>query len=219
MLVPLLVLSAMGASRLRDGLSWSGQETLRYVNKDEEIDETHRFKVSFRVSSRQNDKWIVERKVELLGSRIMDIEMPAPPKLAPDTGKETVSDEGIVLDSEPFDEGRFHLDRLTGWWLPANAAETWGYDLEKFTLRTRSKARVDFKLQRDTGKLKLYTLALASEEPTDISATGKIWFDVASGRVLTADIVAKQARIPGGTDRATITITYTDSNTKRSPSE
>jgi hypothetical protein len=212
MLLSLLAVSALDSSRLSIGTNWSGEEVLHFFSKEAEIDETHRFKIAFRVTGLDEKMWVVERKGELLGSRIMDTEIPPPPDHQPALTKEWVSPAGFLLDADPLDKGQFGLDRLIHFWLPANLPDEWAVELSSAVSHFASKGRAEFKLTGTPSvKSREYDFAYTSpEDPTAISAKGQMWFDVKSGRLIKAKLEAQKAVLPGGVDRANVTLTYTD---------
>jgi hypothetical protein len=216
MILPVLASLAMG-SRLHVGTNWSGNEVLHFFSKGMEIDETHRFKLSHRVIASDEAMWVVERRSFLLSSKIGDYDIPPPPGKDPLIVKEWLSPKGFVLDEEPFDVGEFELDRLTGVWLPDNTPDEWTVDLSTTLSHSISRGRAVFKLVgKPVGPSRKYTIVFESpDDAGGISATGWMWFDLATGRLLTARIEAKHAYIPGGRERANVTVEYTDSLVKQ----
>src|SRR5688572_23707138 len=120
MLLPLIATLAIESSRLQVGTTWSGEQVLRYHSKESEIDETHRFKLSFKVTGMEQKMWVVERSSLLTGSRIDDTELPPPPQKDPLVMTEWLSPAGFLLDLDPYERGLFHLDRLIHFWLPSH---------------------------------------------------------------------------------------------------
>lgn len=213
MFTPLLAVLVLQTSRLQNGTNWSGSESLHFVSREAEIDETHRFKISFRVTGLEDKMWIVERRGLLLGSRISDTDIPPPPDPQPLITKEWLSPAGFLLDSDPLDKGQFYLDRMIHLWLPDNVPDEWSADLATTTAHYVSKGHIVFKRTSKTDAT--YSLTYTSpEDPTAISATGRMSFDLKTGRLMRAKIEAKQAILPGGTERANVTLTYTDSSLK-----
>jgi hypothetical protein len=216
MILPFLALVALGPSRLQIGTSWSGDESLRFVSKEAEIDETHRFTLSFRVTALEDKMWTVQRKSILVSTTIDGTDIPGPPNQDPVTIKETLSPAGFLLDADPFERGTFALDRLLHFWLPSNLPDEWTADLSTTLDHVVAKARAEFKrVGPSEGPTLQYTLDYTSAN--DLSAKGKMWFDVKSGRLLLAKINAKRAMMPGGSDRTDVILTYTDSKTTKPP--
>ena len=209
MLVSLVATLAMQSSRLAVGTSWSGEEVLHFFSKATEIDETHRIKLAFRVTGTEANMLVVERRSNLLGTRVMDTDIPPPPDSSPAISKEWLSPMGFLLDADPFEKGEFNLDRLIHFWLPSNQPEKWSVDLVSTTTHFIPKGRADFKRLARAGE---YSLSYSSpENPDEITASGTLRFDLRSGRLLSAKIDANHAHLPGGTERANVTLTYTDS--------
>src|SRR4051812_43600433 len=102
MILPIVATMALQSSRLGVGTSWSGEEVLHFWNKQTEIDETHRLKLSFRVTGAENNMLVLERRSNLLGTRVMDTDIPPPPDHQPVVSKEWISQSGFLLDAEPF---------------------------------------------------------------------------------------------------------------------
>jgi hypothetical protein len=213
MLLPVLAAAAIEATRLKVDLTWGGEEVLHFSDRQTEIDETHRFKLAFRVTD-QGDFWTIERRSDLIGSKVGDVDLPPPPKPQTLIEKEWLSTKGLLIEAEPFDKGKFLLDRLIHWWLPSTLPDQWTADLNSSTAHIRTRGLAEFKLKRDAGQSRLYDFTLTSEDADDISAKGTMWFDEISGRLLIARIKAKHAWLPGGTERADVSLTYTDSKTK-----
>jgi hypothetical protein len=211
MILPILSLIALGPSRLNVGTTWSGDQTLHFVSKEAEIDETHRFRLSFRVTGREDEMWIVDRKSILVNTNIDGTDIPGPPNQEPATVKEWLAPAGFLLDATPFDKGGFALDRLLHFWLPANLPDEWSADLSTTLDHYVGKAKAEFKrASRADGSTRDYTLTFSAYN--DLTAKGRMWFDVKTGRLLRAKIDATRAMLPGGSERANVTLTYVDSH-------
>lgn len=213
MFLPLLVSIAFDTSRLQIGTTWSGNEVIHYYSTAAEIDETHRFKILFRVTGKADGMWLAERRSNLLGSRIGNDELPPPPVSTPYITKSKLSPAGFLMDEEPFDKATFKLDRLFSFWLPANNPDTWSADLTTNSPRYVAKCHVVFTLTgRPTDQVREYTFTCETPDRTDeLTGSGTMRFDVRSGRLLQAKLKAKNAVVAGGTDRVDVTLSYTDS--------
>lgn len=212
MLLPILAFVSLQLTRLKVGTTWSGREVLHFVSKEAEIDESYRYKVSFRITGRDEGMWVVEKGSTLLGSRIDDTEMPPPPYPDPTLSKQWLSPAGFLLNAEPFERGVFDLDRLLHCWLPANKPEEWNVDLKTTDPRLTVSGRAEFKVVgKAAGPTMKYSMTYSSTgEKPGIGAKGDMWFDVASGRLVQAKIEASNALLPGGRERVNVSITYAD---------
>jgi hypothetical protein len=209
MIVPILALVAYGPTRLAVGTAWSGTETLHFVSRESEIDETHRFKLSFRVTGVEDEMWTVDRRSLLLSTNIDGTEIPGPPRQEAGVTKEWLAPAGFLLDASPYDRGGFALDRMLHFWLPVNLPDEWNADLSTTLEHVVAKARAEFKrVGKQDGPTREYSLTYTAAN--DLSAKGRMWFDVKSGRLLRAKIDAKRAMLPGGSERADVTLTYND---------
>lgn len=213
MLLPVFAAWVLDSSRLQIGTNWSGDETLHFVSKEAEIDETHVFKLAFRVTGVDNRMWIVERRGTLTATRIGDAEMPPPPYKEPAITKEWLSPAGFLLDAEPLEPGAFNLDRLITYWLPKNEPDTWSVDLSTTVTHNIIKGRAEFKVKGKPNRaVSEYTFSFSSAE---INASGTMWFQLGTGRLLQAEIKAQRAQLPGSTERANVEVTYIDSQVKK----
>lgn len=213
MFLPLLASIAFDSSRLQIGTTWAGNEVIHYASAAAEIDETHRFKIVFRVTGKAAGMWIAERRSNLLGSRVGNDELPPPPVSTPFVTKSMLSPAGFLMDEEPFEKATFALDRLFSFWLPSNNPDIWSADLITNAPHSVAKCHVVFKLSgRPTDQVREYTFTCETPGRTDeLTASGAMRFDVRSGRLLQVNLKAKNAVVAGGTDRVDVTLTYTDS--------
>ena len=206
MLLLTLAFASFQSTRLQVGTNWSGTEVLHYFSKESEIDETHRFKLAFRITGQDERMWVVERRGTLLGSKMGETEMPPPPYNEPTVSKVWLSPAGFLLDAEPFDRGTFDLDRLLAFWMHANNPDDWNVDLSTPITHSVAKGRAEFKLvSKPSGPSRNYGFTYTSNQ---ISAKGTMWFDVASGRIIQAKLEATNALLPGGRDRVNVSISY-----------
>jgi|GEM_PF-6491420 len=213
MFLPILTAYVLAPSRIGVGTNWSGEEVQHFGSKEDEIDETNRLKVGFRVTGREDDMWVVEQRVTLLETKMGDDVMPSPPYKDPTISKDWLSPEGSLLNEEPFDRGTFELDRLLDVWLPDNVPDEWTADLSTTLRLAVSKGTAKFTaFGRQIGSSRGYKLAYTSKaDGPSMTATGVYWFSVIDGRLLTAQIEAKDALLPGGTGRAPVKLNYRDS--------
>ncbi|HVT11776.1 MAG TPA: hypothetical protein VHE55_05885 [Fimbriimonadaceae bacterium] len=212
MMISLLAAIALDPSRLQAGTTWAGTEALHFVSKEAEIDETHRFKVVFRVTRSIDGLWEAEKRSNLLGSRIGDTDLPPPPNSTPVVSRAYLSPAGFLMDEEPFELAAYSLDRLLSFWLPLNDPETWSADLTTAGSHYVVKSHAEFKrVGKAGGPTRQYSFT--SKPPpaqNDLSASGTMRFDVASGRLIEAKLKVKNAVVPGGTDHVDVDLTYTD---------
>jgi len=214
--VSLLALCALAPSRLTVGTNWGGEESLHYTSKADEIDESRRQKLFFRVTGKEDDLWVVQTQVTLLESKVGGVLMPPPPYKDPTISKAWLSPEGTLLYEDPFDHGTFELDRLIAMWLPANLPDEWTLDLSTTVEKqvTKGVAKLT-SFGQPSGTSRGYRLTFTSGgDAPQMSATGVLWFDAGDGRLLSAQIEAKDALLPGSTERAHVTLAYRDSRTK-----
>ncbi len=212
----ILILAIAQSARIQSDLQWGGEEILHIGSRESEIDETHRFQLSFKVAGREGGMWLVGKTSTLMSSKMGDVEMPPPPYKDPIPSKQWISPAGFLLDAEPFDSGQFELDRLLAFWLPENDPAEWSATLATTLARGTIKAHARFKLiGKPAGPSREFALSLESDGDNGLVANGRLWFDVKSGRLLTAKIEAKNALPPGGRDRLRINLEYTDSRVKR----
>lgn len=214
MILSVLVGLAFQTPRLQVGTEWSGVEVRHFTDGPSEIDETHTLSRSWKVVAREDRMWVVDSGIRLLGSRIDGTEIPAPAGDSPARSKEWLAPAGFLLDADPFDGPSFRIDRLLRFWLPANLPDEWTVQLSSALNHFSSKGMASFKLLSSNRTQRTYSFSFA-ETPlaSGLSSTGKMTFDVASGRLLKADLTARRAVMPGGTDRADLKLTYRDSKT------
>lgn len=212
MIVPALLFLTLDSSRLRVGLGWSGQLVEHFISKESEIDETHRLKLTFRVSGQQDDFWVVDKKTELLGSKIADTEIPPPPKQFPDLARQLVSQSGSVMDLSPMDKGTYFMDRLLGFWLPQNKPDEWKADISTESRVGTLKGVAQFRAAGHDGYY-VFTFKTGDQDGA-LSAKGQMRFDLTSGRLLTARLNVSNIVMPGSKTSANAEVTYTDSGVK-----
>ncbi|HWA81802.1 MAG TPA: hypothetical protein VG820_00100 [Fimbriimonadaceae bacterium] len=212
MMIALLAAAALEPSRLQPGTTWAGTEELHFVSKEAEINESHRFKVVFRVTRSVDGLWEAEKRSSLLGSHIDDVDLPPPSDSTPVVSKSYFSPAGFLMDEEPFELPAFNLDRLISFWLPRNEPDTWSADLTTSGSHYAAKSHAEFKLLgKPTGPTRRYSFsAISPPAQNDLSASGAMRFDVASGRLIEAKLKVKHAVVPGGSDRVDVDLTYTD---------
>jgi hypothetical protein len=216
MILPFLAALAVGSSRLQVGTSWGGEETIRYVNSSEQIDQTDRWKLRFRITGKDEKLWTVERKINLLEMKIGDEIARSKDNEDPAVTKEWLAPDGSLVDLDPFDSGTIRLERLLHFWLPANFPDRWIVQLGRSPTHFLSPAEASFGLLTKTNTTRTYALTFAEKDnPVATSAIGRMTFDVQSGRLLRARIEAKRALVPGGTDTADVTLAYEDANTTK----
>ena len=201
--------AAIQSSRITLGSTWTAQETLHIVNSDSEIDETHRYKLDYRVLSRDKDAWVIDRKSYLTSSKIGDQELGPPPTTYPDITKEWVSAAGYLLDNEPMERGVFNMERLTTFWLPENNPDEWTVELSESLKHFASISRAEFKFVRKDETTRTYALTFTpTYAPEAMTATGRLRFDTKTGRLVEANVEAKHSFVPGGVDLGEITLKY-----------
>jgi hypothetical protein len=214
MIIPFLALIALAPPRIQIGTSWSGEETLHFSSKLAEINETHRFALSFRVTGLEDKMWTVDRKSMLVSTIIDGTEIPGSTNQDASVIKEWLSPAGFLLGADPYDRGAFALDRMLHFWLPTNIPDEWSADLSTSLDHVVAKARAEFRrITRADGPILEYSLNY--QAANDLTAKGRMRFDVKSGRLLYARINAQRALLPGGMDRADVILTYTDSRTTK----
>lgn len=208
----LAIVLAANVSRLKLDLTWSAAVTCHYRNVATELDQTDRWNYHYRVTGHEKGNWIVYRKATLTSSRIGDTDLPLPPGVEPTQRKLWLSNGGELLNEFPLEEKSFPIDRLVHFWLPVDAPDQWSRDLKATTEQFMTRGKANFALSRKASKSREYSLTYTSpEDPTGIAATGKLWFDLDSGRLLEATIEAKHVVPPGGDERADLTLHYLDS--------
>jgi hypothetical protein len=216
MLLTLLAASALDSSRLRSGMTWAGEATVHFLNRAAELDETDRLRLTFRVTGQDHRVWLVQRIGETLSTQISGADIPPPPKQDPQITGQFLAPGGFLLDEEPFDPGQFYLDRLLAFWLPPDNPDHWSADMTTESEHSVAKGHAEFKLTRKAETSWKYSFAYKSVDYSlGVSATGEMWFDTTSGRLLRAKIEAKQALIPGGTERVDASVAYVDAPVKK----
>src|ERR1044072_1709250 len=203
----------LDSSRLKVGTNWAGEQIIHYHNEAQEIHQTHRFKLSFRVTASEAKMWVVARTSELLSTKIGDTELGPPPKVRPETFKEYLSPAGFLLLVDPADRGLFNLDRAVPCWTPKNRPPAWKVDMTTTEEGQPSiKGLAQFKQIGDPGSYsREYRLKYSTGEGTgDLSAIARMRFDDKTGRLLQAWIQAKNCVMQGGTLKADVSMAYAD---------
>lgn len=210
------------ATRLKVGTAWSGEQVLHFHSEAQEIDETHRLAIGFKVTGSEDKMWVVQRTSRLLGTKIGDTELGPPPKVQPETFKEWLSPAGFLLRVDPHDRGVFSLDRLLHFWMPQNRPNGWKVDLST-TLEGQPsiKGLAQFTQIGDPGAYsREYRLKYTTgESKSDLSALGRMRFDDKTGRLLQAWIEVKNCDLPGGTIKADVSLVYADATMPKPSSE
>ncbi len=187
--------------------SWSGELTLHFHDAALEYDQQDKYRVTYKVTGRDGATLTADRKSLLLETRLGSTIIPPLKNQEPLITKAWLSPRGSLLDLDPFDGGVFQLDRLWNQWRPAGS-DAWRVKLTTNGDHYAPKAEATFaKAGAD------YTFDYR-EVPAigGMKATGHFTFDSRTGRPLKAIIEATKAPIPGGSEAATLTLTYEAKN-------
>lgn len=211
MLATLVAFVALGP-RIQVGTTWGGTEVVRFVNAAEDIDQRDTRQLRFRITGSEAGHWAAERQVLILETVANGAVLKSDPKDKPAKDRVWFTQTGELAYLDPFDPGRLRFNRLMHFWLPESLPAKWTVQLDREGARFVSKAEAKFTAAGQTKTTRTYRLEYReTETPSDMTATGEIVFDVATGRILSEKLEAKNVLIPGGVDKATATLDYRDS--------
>lgn len=203
-----------GAVLLQDapiavGTSWNADETVRYHSEEKGIEQTHRFKLTYRVVGQKDHLWTVEKGTRLIETIIDGTSIP-PMKAddGPALSKVYLAPRGFLMLVDPWDRAQFGLERLLHFWLPKESlGREWSVNLETNNDQSTGTAKAMFKPQSSHGSISAYRMAY--NEESGFKATGKMTFSNETGLLIRAELEAYNAPLPGGLEKANVTILWT----------
>lgn len=192
------------------GTSWGGTEVLRFENQGEGIEQQHQFRLTYKIVGKTDGTWDVDRGSRLVNSLIDGTSIPPMKDEGPAMARLRLSPRGFLLFMDPWDGPTFAVERLIHFWMPAGNVDGWQVELNTTVEQYANKATASFRPAKGSrGGMRNYSMKYVEEN--GFEASGNFLFDIKSGRVMFANVIARNATMPGGIQKANISLAYVDS--------